>query len=431
MTGHRAPFDDGRGAALSLIILATWAAYTLSRVWGHWPPDLSALYFAARFFAEGAWAEVYASPTGFFGEDHPQSWLDELAALGHTGEQSFPYIYPPLWAALFAPLAQSLSPTAFFNGAYIWHIALLALAPVLSFRIMRPAIGFLPFALIAAALLATSVITAHGLFQNQPQITVAVLTLLAFERLTSGHPVAAGIALGLAAAIKLTPVLFLVVLIAERQWRATAVTLGTLALLAAASLALAGPDLHVIYLEKLGIVADQLVIWGMNISLRSALFLLTEISAGRAVPVSPDTALRLAAPPWLDPITTLVLFAGGALMLLATASQEPDQRLRNRLAAWSLLLTVSAPLAWAHHYTLTLLLLPGLVGRPLGAGLALVALFGLAFANRTVAFLASILPVQAYLIPAAVALMLMFAVAFALWPRISRTRPARGRPRRT
>lgn len=432
MPKDRAPFDDSRNLALGLACLGLWAAMTVAQTWNHWPPDLSALYFAARFFEEGALAEIYASPPGFFGRDQPASWVAAVAASGHAGAQTFPYIYPPIWAALFAPIAANAGPEAFFNGVYLWHVALLAASPVLAYRIMRPAMGFALFAAISAVLLTTSVISLHALVQNQPQITVAFLTLLAFERLVSGRPVAAGVALGLAAAIKLTPVLLVAVLLAERQWRAAWATLATVSALALASLAVAGPDLHRIYVEQLRVISDQVLVWGINISLKSALFQISEVLGGQSIALSGNTALRLSAPDWLNVASALVLSGGAAFILAVTRPLPATQRLRNRLIAGNLLLTVCAPLAWAHHYVAPLLLLPGLVGpRHRPATFMLVALFGLAFANRSFAWLLSAVPAENDVLPYTVAAMLILCVAFAMRGRVSRTMSATSQPRRT
>ena len=82
------PQSDRRNLALGSVVLGLWAVWTITRYLGHWTPDLSALYMAARFYGLGEFAEVYASPARFFGQDFPQSWIDAVAALGHPGEET-------------------------------------------------------------------------------------------------------------------------------------------------------------------------------------------------------------------------------------------------------------------------------------------------------------------------------------------------------
>ncbi|WP_425049567.1 glycosyltransferase 87 family protein [Psychromarinibacter sp. S121] len=399
-----------------LAILAVWAVWAALRWWGHWPADLSALYFAGHFHAEGMPAEIYASPARFFGLDMPQSWTDAATAAGHPGVQTFPYVYPPLWAVLMAPLA-AWPPQAVFDGFLLWHLALLVLAPVLAFRIMRPAISFTVFAAITAALLTTSVITEQALFQNQPQITVAFLTLLSFERLTSDRDTEAGLALGLAAAIKLSPILLLAIFLIERRFRAAATAVATVAALAVLSLALAGPELHLEYLRKLSVLGDQLVIWDLNLSLKAALFQMSELVAGRRLPASTDGPLLLESPGWLAPAVFAALLAGAAAIWAATRNAAPDARLRHRLAAGVTLLTLCAPLAWAHHYLVPLFLVPGLIGAmPTARAAVLILAFGLLYADRVAAGLPGWLPLN-LTTPISVAGMGVLAAVFALTAR--------------
>lgn len=372
-----APWDDRFAVLLGLACMAVWAGFALRQWWDFWPSDLSALYFAAYFFAEGSYAEVYASPQNFFGQDYPKSWTDLATRFGHPDKQVFPYIYPPLWAALFAPLAESTGPQAFFNAAYAWHIALMSLAPVLAYRIMRPTIGFDAFALISASLLATSVISTQALFQNQQQITVAVLVLFAFERVLSGHQVAGGALLGLAAAMKLSPIVLVVLFLLERQYRAATACFVVLSALGGLSVAVAGLDLHFVFVERLATVSQQLLIANLNLSLESVLFqLATFFDTGR-LPSATGEMLALTPPDWLEPIK-LGIFALGLLALLAMSHKVArGARLRNRFAMLSLWVTLCAPLSWTHHYLAVLFLVPGLIGR-LSLARALVIVLGFA-----------------------------------------------------
>ncbi len=375
--------SDRRNAALGGILLALWAVWTIARYQGHWPPDLTALYLAARFYGLGEMAEVYAGPARFFGQDYPQSWTDTVAALGHPGEAVFPYVYPPLWAALVSPIATRIGPQDFFDAAYIVQIGLLAAMPWLAWRILRPGIGFLPFAAVSVILLETSVISAHALFNNQPQITVSFLILLAFERLRAGRPAAAGLILGLAAAIKLSPLVLAAIFLAERQWRAAWVSLATAAALALLSLAVAGPDLHRAFLGQLRLVGSVMVIWDLNISLRSALHILHQMVAGSLAPGGAAAHhVMLSLPAWIAAASTAVFAAGGAALFYLTRHAPEPPRLGHRLAAGYLILTLCGPLSWAHHYLIVLILLPGLLGalRP-GPGGIVVLAYGILFSN--------------------------------------------------
>ena len=203
-----------------------------------WPPDLAALYFAARLTHEGQLAEIYAAKEQIFSGDMPASWLALAHQLGHPDQIAYPYIYPPLWAKLLAPLAGALTPLAFFKTVFIVQISALAGAVLATRSIMSA--RAVPASLWAAVCLVAVGITTIGfgaLIQNQPQITVTCLVIFSLLCLKKRAPVLAGLLLALATAIKLTPVLFLLFLAVEREWRALLSTLAGLSLFVFASLA--------------------------------------------------------------------------------------------------------------------------------------------------------------------------------------------------
>jgi len=386
---------------------------------------------AARFYGLDQMAEVYVSPARFFGTDYAASWTAELARLGYPDVQSFPYIYPPLWAALLSPLATRFDPMTFFTGVYVIHIAMLAVMPVLAYRLMRPAMSFAPFALLSVALLATSVIPAHALFHNQPQITVSFLILAGFERLSARRPVMAGVLLGLAAALKLSPLVLILIFLAERQYRAAAACLITAGALALASLAVAGPDLHRVFLDKIALLGDQLVIWDLNISLRAALLQLSEAIAGRPWPAGTTAIpLLLKMPAWAGPVAGLIFAAGAAWAYAATRHSALPARLGHRLAALMLILTLTAPLGWAHHYLVPLALLPGLYGalKPVPA-LLIIGAAGILFSSAATPYLGTAFGPLNLATPISVAAMLGLYLVFLLSARNTAPNTARNSPR--
>jgi hypothetical protein len=122
----------------ALMLLVIWGASVVLRGWNGWGDDLSALYFAARFAAEGDWAAVYAGPPYVIGYGVTPQWAAEAAALGHPGAHLNRYVYPPLWAVLFAPVAQTVGPLAFFNGALLAFAAALVAAAQAVLRLVPP-----------------------------------------------------------------------------------------------------------------------------------------------------------------------------------------------------------------------------------------------------------------------------------------------------
>ena len=191
----------------AVIILAVWTAAVSVAYWNAWSLDMSALYMAARFFALGELGEFYNAPPDFFGQDLPDRWAAEMAAFGHAEETAKPYVYPPIWAALLSPLAGAVDPMTFFNVTRVPLIGAYAGSMFLAWRLMRPQGFRAPYFMLVSILIAS--LTIPFLFSaslNQPQLLVVFLILLAFERYAAGRDIAAGAVLGLAAAIKLSPV---------------------------------------------------------------------------------------------------------------------------------------------------------------------------------------------------------------------------------
>jgi len=426
-----APRSPWRETHLGAALLAFWAGLAAAHFMNGWAPDLSALYFAARFFGQGALDQVYASPAAFFGPDLPAAWLAEAAALGRPEAALVAYIYPPLWAALAAPLATALGPLAFFNLIWGVQIAMMTASVWLAWRLARPGIwpglGFAPWAAVSVALLATSMIAYQALFQNQVQITVAFLILLAFERLSAGRSTAAGIALGLAAALKLTPILLIALFLVERDRRASLAALATAGGLAALSLVLAGPDLHKTYLDQLALVSAKLSIWDYNYALRALLWQTGEIVAGRPLPPAEIGTQTLVTPPaWIDIAAPAILAAGALGAWWTTRALPRPARLARRLAVATILVPLCSPLAWAHQFLAVVFLMPLLIAPGAGRiGAALLALFALHQSSFLLPYWATLglagNPTQATSVAVLAALALWFA-----WPgtRAARTQAA-------
>jgi len=357
----RRPLDIG----LSLSCLAIWAIATLIQHWNTWPPDLSALYIAARLYASDQPALIYAALNNL------PAWAPELAALNRPDAATFPYLYPPIWAALAAPLS-TLPPEQVFNGVYIIHIVMIAASVILAFRITSPHIPLYIWTIISVLLLSTSLIATLALYHNQLHITVTFLALLAFERYKSGAMIAAGTALALAAAIKILPALLGLIFILDKGYRAATTTAILGLALLALSVGLAGPALHLDFVNSLKTVASTVSIEPINWNLQSFLVQLRSLATHTPLTAPPLGVLRIDTALWLSIATYGFLIAALALLIWRTTPKSPW-----RLVGLSLILTLTGPLAWIYHYLIILLMLPMVTAhmRPATA-LALLAAFG-------------------------------------------------------
>ncbi|MEL7345694.1 MAG: glycosyltransferase family 87 protein, partial [Pseudomonadota bacterium] len=190
---------------------------TLLSAWRHagsMSPDLLASWMAGLNFARGAMDEVYFASTGLFTMRPPETWVTELHASGYDGA-IYPFIYPPLWAWAMSKMTAITSfETLVFIGNLINPLLIMG-SILLAARMAARHLSSLHFLLIGIVALGSSVIAVVALEQNQPQILVSFLLVLAAERTRGGDPRTAGIALALAASIKLYPAVFAIIWLAQ------------------------------------------------------------------------------------------------------------------------------------------------------------------------------------------------------------------------
>ena len=359
----------GRAAGLdarlvvALLLLAAFCAMALARVWSGFPADLSALFMAGHLYATGQADLIYAAPPGFFNAS-PAEWTPLLPALGLADQYPLPYVYPPLWAALFAPLS-TLGAPAFFQVFAVVEIAMLAASVVLAWRLCRAfAIPLWAWILLSTVLMASSVITFTALIHLQPQIIVVFLILLAFERYSAGNHATAGAILAIAALLKLAPAALILIFILDRNWRALATFALTCAIFITLSLTFMGPDLHRDFLTSMAAASAGVFVTTVNFSFE---LVLHGLSGGMDLTAKdftlPDNALFPA-------ITKATLIISLLWVIFKTNALPETHRLPARLLLLTVLINLFGPLSWAHYYLPQLFLLPALIGllpKPQGA----------------------------------------------------------------
>ncbi|MEZ5779222.1 MAG: glycosyltransferase family 87 protein [Paracoccaceae bacterium] len=409
-----APVRDERQIWLSAALLAAWATVTAVSFQGRWPPDLSAIYIAGLLWQEGQAELIYAAPPGFFGGPSA-SWGPIIDALGGPEAVSFPYVYPPLWAVLVAPLTSVIDAQGFADLVMALQAPLMAASVLLAARLFQPArMPLWLWTLIGLAILQFSVQSYVALDLNQPSIAVIFLILLSFERMAAGKPATSGAILALAAAIKLTPAAFALIFLIERQPRALLAFTLSGALLAALSLVLAGPELHLTFLHALSALKGSALLSAVNVSLLPAILSLAaalgfaESFDGRA-----PTVIFRDVPAGISPAITLAAL-GFMVLLVVLARRWPREKARGLLLlALSVVIPLFGPLGWAHYYLMPLLLLPGLLMRlPPRAALPLGVAVGFVSAEALVARIGALpWPVANYIWAAtAVWLCVLFAI---------------------
>lgn len=356
MTTRTAEFDR----ALGLTLLALWTLWTILRFWGVWSIDMSAIYFAGRMVAEGQAALIHGAADDSFGQFRPAAWAPWIAERGVADEKIVHYVYPPIWAWVVAPVARAMEPQAFFDMARIPITLSCAASILMAWRIMRPPMPFWVFVAVSVALAETTMPTVIAFGLNQPQMVVLLLILVAFERFLAGRDSAAGIALGLAAAIKVTPILFCLIFLAERRFRPAAWAAGTAAAIALVSLAVAGPELHWIFLDRMSEIDELVPFEGLNLTFETAMHdLLVPLTLCTEC-AHPYTGLDT---PWVTLASRVLFVVSLGLALWLPRRLAFAERVRLRLVLVFLAASFFSPLAWIHYYALPVLLFPGLWGR--------------------------------------------------------------------
>ena len=138
---------------------------------------------------------------------------------------SLPFTYPPFAALLFAPWQRTFSNVG--SVQMVWtmcNLAALVGVLVLSVRLVKPSLSRvsswrLALALTLPALLLNPVLITIGFGQVNLFVTFLVMWDLLSERRMGKRQLPLGVATGLAAAVKLTPLLFVPYLLLTRRWR--------------------------------------------------------------------------------------------------------------------------------------------------------------------------------------------------------------------
>ncbi len=250
---------------------------------------------------------------------------------------SLPFTYPPFAALLFAPWQRAFSSVGLVQA--IWtmgNVAALVGVLLLTLRQVRPSLDKmatwrLALVLSLPALLLNPVLITIGFGQVNLFVTFLVMWDLLSERRIGKRHVPLGVAIGLAAAIKLTPLLFVPYLVLTRRWRGAltaALTFGVCELVTFG----ASPTSSKAYWTKavfkpsragdLSIVGNQ-NLWGV----------LDRFTHG----VLPDGVML-----------PLLLTAAAAGLVLAAQAHRRSSPLLGVLVCAATCLLVS-PISWVHH----------------------------------------------------------------------------------
>jgi len=263
---------------------------------------------------------------------------------------------------------------------------MMAASIFLAYRLIRPPIPLALWCVISCGLAYISLISSSAFYHNQLQITVTFLIILSLERYASGALVTAGIALGIAAAIKVTPAALGIIFLLDRNYRPAVVTAITGLSLLALSYLIAGPALHAEFLGHIKTISEQVVVMRVNWNLETYLLQLSAMLTGTPLlsleGIPPEQLIDAMdhtqpEPFWITITTKILFLAGIALVLFRTHNLSPLNAMRLRPFGLILVMTLCAPLGWSHHYLPVLILLPAILTfMPPVRAIALLVIFG-------------------------------------------------------
>ena len=278
-----------------------------------------------------------------------------------TGRSGVQFTYPPFAAVVFA-VASLLSWTAMRWAMTLASLAALGLALWLVFGALgyrdRPAIRLGATLGVSALALATEPVQqtlALG------QVNLLLMLLVVADLLTGGALTPGGrtrwwhgIGIGIAAGVKLTPLIFIPYLLLIRRYRQAATATAVFAATVALGYAILPRDSGTYWAQGLFLKANRIVFLGTrgNQSLRGiATRLAGSVSAGTV--------------PWIV-AAVLVALAGLAAAVLLYRARQPVPA----MLACALTGLLISPLSWDHHWVWV------------APGLALLAHLGAAAASR-------------------------------------------------
>ena len=325
------------------------------------------------------WVQIILKPQGDF---HIHFELGGRLARGlFIYENGLDFVYPPFWALVHAPL----HPLGLHAAQIIvYPLAVLAVATlVLTLkRLCEKSIPLSPDACFwstTLAILLGSLFLGRDLPEVGVNTALVAMSWLSVYLWSKQHDIAGGFILGLAAAMKCTPLLFAACFIIKRQWKIAAAACGAFALFTLSPVLVSGPGQYVHMMEtwisgvvrglsdpdpSRGPLGQEKV---ENLALRPALarYLMHLPYGHMGRPETSDNPQRSSSPPnpyycqFLDlpfpqaGMVARILMAALFLWMVYLMRHRPASRTSIEIvwecAAVSILILLFSPITWVQH----------------------------------------------------------------------------------
>ena len=190
--------------------------------------DIRLVYVAAEAGLRYGWSRIYDIAT-------LQALSAHFPAGQNTITSSSTYVHPPLWAWLFVPLTWFPEPVAYASWTLLSLIALMV-----AWHLTAPYRGLAKITLVLVALALWPVMDAF--YRGQPSICILALVAVAWKLCRDNRPLAAGVALAVATALKPQAVVLVpIALVVSGRYRPAIAWAAGSALLAGAAVISLGP----------------------------------------------------------------------------------------------------------------------------------------------------------------------------------------------
>ncbi len=397
-----------------IIALVLWFALQLVLKIGG-ANDFFAVYLAGKSFSIGDFASIYGPATEMFNLDAPAAWTALAIESGIDPELSlYPYIYPPFWAAFSAVTLSQLHPDLLLPIVSGVNAALFIATIALAWRVTRTRQSLAIWLPVGVLVLVGTTYGYVPLRQGQWQILTTFLMVLSLERTRAGAHHQAGIALALATSIKLYPLLLLAVWLARRDhWRNLPAFATTLIALCVLSVAMAGADLHLQFIDRVATVSGTTLYTFLTYNF-------TVLVDGWSIIERPGEISVKITTPWVSALNKVLLLASAAAAFWVARRASTDQYYCAVVPIWLVIMSFFSPLSWCYHYLTALAFAPLLLQSRAGIA-GYMAIFVLTFRNN-VPVIANLAPTGMVLVcTGSLSLLILVAMFYALRPQNGRT----------
>jgi hypothetical protein len=321
--------------------------------------DFAAVYTSAYVYREGGDFYDAQPDREHFGANENPALIAAAKRLGtlhaHEGfEHVHVFSYPPLTVLPFVPFTM----VGFRAAAVAWQVLSLGFLALAGWSLWR-AVPLSPVAgLVLAAVALVYEPLENSLGLGQINLLVLALTCVFLRALVAGREALAGVALGVATALRVHPALFLLYLAWRRRWRAFAWGGATAAACTVLAIPLVGWDATVEYATLVAPKYARAHAGLGGVSLTNWLL----FTGAALVPASPQALWRR-----LGQGISLAMLAG-AFLLLRPSGPVARERLVPEVAFLVTVLYLVVPNTTINHLVFTFIPLAVLLERGLGDG---------------------------------------------------------------